>query len=146
MGRSRLPCASLARLRWRDILEQNGIHIRRWQFCKLYFPLVIVSMVALSAVLVGEAYVVHKNTFVMVFTSHLRCENSSGELIGFVNCIYLLGPNKHESDFPIDPRSRIREILLLGPDASVNRHPPQDARCRFAWCDRRWRRSWVGGA
>ncbi|KAF9646199.1 hypothetical protein BDM02DRAFT_3156650 [Thelephora ganbajun] len=54
-------CASLAGLLWRDILKQKGINVRQWQFCKLNLPLVIVSMVASSAVLIGEMYVVHKN-------------------------------------------------------------------------------------
>ena len=53
-------CASLAGLLWRDILKQKGIHVRKWQFCKLNLPLVVVSMVVSSAVLVGEMYVVHK--------------------------------------------------------------------------------------
>ena len=54
-------CASLAELLWRDILKQKGIHIRQWQFCKLGFPLIVVSMVASSAVLIGEVYVVHRD-------------------------------------------------------------------------------------
>jgi len=53
-------CASLAGLLWRDILRQKGIHVRQWQFCKLNLPLVVVSMVASSAALVGEVYVVHR--------------------------------------------------------------------------------------
>jgi len=55
------PRASQAGLLWRDILKQKGIQIRQWQFCKLNLSLVVVSMVASSAVLVGEMYVVHKN-------------------------------------------------------------------------------------
>jgi len=54
-------CASLAGLLWRDILKQKGIQVRQWQFCKLNLPLVVVSMVASCAVLIGEMYVVHKN-------------------------------------------------------------------------------------
>ena len=54
-------CASLAGLLWRDILRQKGVQVRLWQFCKLNLPLVVVSMVASCAVLVGEMYVVHKN-------------------------------------------------------------------------------------
>ena len=54
-------CASLAGLLWRDLLKQKGIQIRQWQFCKFNLPLVIVSMVASCAVLIGEMYVVHKN-------------------------------------------------------------------------------------
>jgi len=54
-------CASLAGLLWRDILKQKGIHIRQWQFCKLNLPLIVVSMVASSAVLIGEVYVVHRD-------------------------------------------------------------------------------------
>jgi hypothetical protein len=34
----------------------------------------------------------------------------------------------------------------LGLDVSARRHPPQDARCWFAWCNRHWRGRWVGGA
>ena len=54
-------CASLAGLLWRDILRQKGIHVRPWQFCKLNLPLVVTAMIASSAVIVGEMYVVHKN-------------------------------------------------------------------------------------
>ena len=54
-------CASLAGLLWRDILKQKGIHVRQSQFCKLNIPLVVVSMIASSAVIIGEVYVVHKN-------------------------------------------------------------------------------------
>ena len=54
-------CALLAGLLWRNILKQKGIHIRQWQFCKQNLPLVVVSMVVSSAVLIGEIYVVHKN-------------------------------------------------------------------------------------
>ena len=54
-------CASLAGLLWRDILKQKGIQVRKWQFCKLNFPLVVVSMVASCAVIIGEMYVVHRN-------------------------------------------------------------------------------------
>ena len=53
-------CASLAGLLWRDILNQKGIHIHRWQFCKVNLPLLVVSMVTSSAVIVGEMYVAHK--------------------------------------------------------------------------------------
>ena len=55
-------CASLAGLLWRDILKRKGIQVRQWQFCKLNLPLVVVSMVASSAVIVGEMYVVHKDS------------------------------------------------------------------------------------
>jgi len=54
-------CASLAGLLWRDILRQKGVHVGRWQFCKINLPLVVVSMVASSAVIIAEMYVVHKN-------------------------------------------------------------------------------------
>jgi len=53
-------CASLAGLLWREILRQKGIHVHQWQFCKLNLPLVVVSMVASCAVLIGEVYVIHK--------------------------------------------------------------------------------------
>ena len=83
MGRSNLRCTSLAGLRCRDISEQSGIHVRQWQLCKLDLPLVAVSMVVSSAVLVGEAYIVHKNTLVMA-SPQIRVANTertSGELI-----------------------------------------------------------------
>ena len=54
-------CASLAGLLWRDILRQKGIGIHQGQFCRLNLPLVVVSMVTPSMVLVGETCVVHKN-------------------------------------------------------------------------------------
>lgn len=54
-------CASLAGLLWRQILRQKGIQVSQWQFCKLNLPLVVVSMVASCAVIIGEMYVVHKN-------------------------------------------------------------------------------------
>lgn len=53
--------ASLAGLLWRDILSRKGIHIPQWQFCRLNIPLVVTSMIASSAVIVGEMYVVHKD-------------------------------------------------------------------------------------
>ena len=54
-------CASLAGLLLRDILKQKGIHACQWQFYKLNLPLVVVSMVISSAVLVVEMYAVHKD-------------------------------------------------------------------------------------
>ena len=54
-------CASLASLLWRGILKQKDIHVCQWQFCKPNLPLVVVSTVASSAVIVGEMYVVHRN-------------------------------------------------------------------------------------
>ena len=65
-------CASLARLLWRDILKQRGIHVRQWQFCKLNLPLVVVSMVVSSAVLVGEMYVVHRTRCCLSFSLRTR--------------------------------------------------------------------------
>jgi Na+/H+ antiporter NhaD/arsenite permease-like protein len=53
--------ASLAGLLWRDILRQKGVQVRKWQFCKLNLPLVVVSMVVSCAVIIAEMYVVHKN-------------------------------------------------------------------------------------
>jgi Na+/H+ antiporter NhaD/arsenite permease-like protein len=50
----------VAGLLWRDILKQKGIHVRQSQFCKLNIPLAVVSMVASSAVIIGEVYMVHK--------------------------------------------------------------------------------------
>ena len=65
-------CVSLAGLLWRDILKQRGIHVRQWQFCKLNLPLVVVSMVASSAVLVGEMYVVHRTRCCLSFSLRTR--------------------------------------------------------------------------
>ena len=42
-------------------MKQKGIQVRQWQFRKLNFPLIVVSMVASSAVLIGEVYVVHRD-------------------------------------------------------------------------------------
>ena len=54
-------------------MEPKGITVRQWQFCKLNLPLVVVSMVASSAVLVREMYVVHKDLgFAFVFVIYKR--------------------------------------------------------------------------
>lgn len=53
-------CASLAGPLWRDILRRNRIDVHQWQLCRLNLPLVIVSTVASTAVLVGEVCVVRK--------------------------------------------------------------------------------------
>lgn len=49
--------ASLAGLLWRDILAQKGIIVRRSEFAKLNFLLVLVSMTVGCAVLVAQIYV-----------------------------------------------------------------------------------------
>ena len=52
--------ASLAGLLWRDILQQKGIHVRRVQFALLNVGTFLVATAASSAVLIGQAYVVHQ--------------------------------------------------------------------------------------
>lgn len=54
--------ASLAGLLWRQILRDKGIHVRPLQFLLLNAPIALVAMAASSAVLVGQVYVIHKNS------------------------------------------------------------------------------------
>jgi len=50
----------IAGLLWRDILQQKGIHVRRVQFALLNVGTFLVATAASSAVLIGQAYVVHQ--------------------------------------------------------------------------------------
>lgn len=54
--------ASLAGLLWRQILRQKGIRVRAFQFLTLNMPITLVAMLASTSVLVGQEYVLHKNT------------------------------------------------------------------------------------
>ncbi|KAA1476467.1 hypothetical protein DENSPDRAFT_853693 [Dentipellis sp. KUC8613] len=51
--------ASLAGLLWRDILRQKGIQVRRVQFAVLNMGPFVLATAASSAVLIGQAYIVH---------------------------------------------------------------------------------------
>ncbi|KAI0794150.1 hypothetical protein C8Q74DRAFT_560085 [Fomes fomentarius] len=52
--------ASLAGLLWRQILRQKDIHVRPRDFLLLNLPISFVSMLVACAVLVGQAYVEHR--------------------------------------------------------------------------------------
>ncbi|KIP03230.1 hypothetical protein PHLGIDRAFT_497949 [Phlebiopsis gigantea 11061_1 CR5-6] len=54
--------ASLAGLLWRQILREKGIHVRARQFLLLNVPIAAVAMAASSVVLVGQVYIVHRDT------------------------------------------------------------------------------------
>lgn len=54
--------ASLAGLLWRQILHQKGIHVRPRQFLLLNLPTSFVAMLCSSAILLGEVYIIDKNS------------------------------------------------------------------------------------
>lgn len=54
--------ASLAGLLWRDILKRKHIHVRRLEFARVNLPIIAIAMVVGCAVLVGEVFIVRKNT------------------------------------------------------------------------------------
>lgn len=49
--------ASLAGMLWRDILDRKHIHVRRMEFARVNLPIIAISMIVGSAVLVGEVYI-----------------------------------------------------------------------------------------
>ncbi|KAF6796424.1 arsenite efflux transporter [Colletotrichum sojae] len=54
--------ASLAGLLWRDILERKHIHIRRMEFARVNVPIIAIAMTVGCTVLVGEIYIIRKET------------------------------------------------------------------------------------
>ncbi|TDZ20808.1 Arsenical pump membrane protein [Colletotrichum orbiculare MAFF 240422] len=54
--------ASLAGLLWRDILERKHIHIRRLEFARVNVPIIAIAMTVGCTVLVGEIYIIRKET------------------------------------------------------------------------------------
>ncbi|KAI7781655.1 hypothetical protein LA080_014553 [Diaporthe eres] len=54
--------ASLAGLLWRDILQRKHIHIRRMEFARVNVPIIAIAMTVGCTVLVGEIYLIRKET------------------------------------------------------------------------------------
>ncbi|KAJ0107467.1 hypothetical protein J7T55_007656 [Diaporthe amygdali] len=54
--------ASLAGLLWRDILKRKHIHIRRMEFARVNVPIIAIAMTVGCTVLVGEVYIIRKET------------------------------------------------------------------------------------
>jgi Na+/H+ antiporter NhaD/arsenite permease-like protein len=54
--------ASLAGLLWRDILARKHIHVRSLEFARVNLPIIAVSMIIGSVVLIGEIYIIRKDT------------------------------------------------------------------------------------
>ncbi|TLS24377.1 hypothetical protein PpBr36_09046 [Pyricularia pennisetigena] len=54
--------ASLAGLLWHDILKRKHIHVRALEFARVNLPIIAVSMVVGCAVLVGEVYLMRKDS------------------------------------------------------------------------------------
>ncbi|KAL7948840.1 hypothetical protein V8C42DRAFT_312462 [Trichoderma barbatum] len=54
--------ASLAGLLWRDILAKKHIHVGSLEFLRVNIPIILITMVVGCTVLVGEVYVVRKET------------------------------------------------------------------------------------
>ncbi|KAK7711668.1 hypothetical protein SLS63_012622 [Diaporthe eres] len=54
--------ASLAGLLWRDILQRKHIHIRRMEFARVNVPIIAIAMTVGCTVLVGEIYIIRKET------------------------------------------------------------------------------------
>lgn len=50
--------ASLAGLLWRDILARKGIIVSGLEFARVNLPIIALTMVVGSAVLIGEVYIV----------------------------------------------------------------------------------------
>jgi Na+/H+ antiporter NhaD/arsenite permease-like protein len=54
--------ASLAGLLWRDILARKHIRVRSFDFARVNLPIIAIAMTIGCSVLVGEVYVVRKDT------------------------------------------------------------------------------------
>ena len=50
--------ASLAGIMWREVLNEQNIHVRRLDFVQINFPIIAVAMTIGCVVLVGEVYIV----------------------------------------------------------------------------------------
>ncbi|KAK8867500.1 arsenite transmembrane transporter protein [Apiospora arundinis] len=55
-------CASLAGLLWRDILLSKGVIVRRLEFLRINAPIIAIATAVGCAVLVGEIYIMRKDT------------------------------------------------------------------------------------
>ncbi|KAK6853852.1 arsenite efflux transporter ArsB-like protein [Apiospora arundinis] len=55
-------CASLAGLLWRDILLSKGVIVRRLEFLRVNAPIIAIATAVGCAVLVGEIYIMRKDT------------------------------------------------------------------------------------
>lgn len=54
--------ASLAGLLWRDILARKHIHVGSMEFFRVNIPIILITMIVGCTVLVGEVYIVRKET------------------------------------------------------------------------------------
>jgi Na+/H+ antiporter NhaD/arsenite permease-like protein len=54
--------ASLAGLLWRDILARKHIHVKSLDFARVNLPIIAIAMAVGCAVLIGEVYIVRKDT------------------------------------------------------------------------------------
>ncbi|KAI1764387.1 hypothetical protein GGR53DRAFT_493969 [Hypoxylon sp. FL1150] len=54
--------ASLAGLLWRDILARKHIRVRRLDFARVNLPIITIAMVVGCAILIGEVYIIRKDT------------------------------------------------------------------------------------
>jgi Na+/H+ antiporter NhaD/arsenite permease-like protein len=54
--------ASLAGLLWRDILARKHIRVRSLDFARVNLPIISIAMIVGCVVLVGEVYIVRKET------------------------------------------------------------------------------------
>lgn len=55
-------CASLNGLLWKDILENKGVFVGRWEFFGVNVLISIVGMALGCAVLAGEIYIIRRNS------------------------------------------------------------------------------------
>ncbi|UKZ83270.1 hypothetical protein TrVFT333_011077 [Trichoderma virens FT-333] len=54
--------ASLAGLLWRDILAKKHIHVGSMEFFRVNIPIILITMIVGCTVLVGEVYIIRKET------------------------------------------------------------------------------------
>lgn len=54
--------ASLAGMLWRDILDRKNIHVRQREFARVNFPIIAISMIIGSVILIGEVYIMRSDT------------------------------------------------------------------------------------
>lgn len=54
--------ASLAGMLWRDILARKNIKVRQIEFARVNFPIIAISMIIGSVILIGEVYITRSDT------------------------------------------------------------------------------------
>ncbi|KAG6361675.1 hypothetical protein INS49_009902 [Diaporthe citri] len=54
--------ASLAGMLWRDILARKHIKVRQLEFARVNFPIIAISMIIGSVILIGEVYIMRSDT------------------------------------------------------------------------------------